>query len=74
MLVVVLLLPFSLAMNGGKFNRGGGGGGGGGLVAAAVAVVAAVDYRDWWQWHLMAAAALDGDHATTSQCSKRAAQ
>jgi hypothetical protein len=43
MLVVVLLLPLSLAIDEGKFDHGGGGGGGGGLVAAAAAAVAAVD-------------------------------
>jgi hypothetical protein len=48
MLVVVLLLPLSLAMDNGEFNNGGGGGGGGGggLAAAAAAAVAAVD--DGW--------------------------
>ncbi len=48
MLVVVLLLPLSLAMDNGEFNHGGGGGGGGGPVATAAAAVAAVD-NDWWQ-------------------------
>ncbi len=48
MLVVLLLLPLSLAMNDGKFDHGGGGGGGGGSVAAAVAVVAALD-NNWRQ-------------------------
>jgi hypothetical protein len=50
MLVVVLLLPLSLAMNDGEFDHGGGGGGGGGLAAAAAAAaaVAAVD-DDWRQ-------------------------
>jgi hypothetical protein len=43
MLVVVLLLPLSLAMDNGEFNHGGGGGGGGGLAAAAAAAVVAVD-------------------------------
>ncbi len=43
MLVVLLLLPLSLAMNDGEFDHGGGGGGGGGsAAAAAVAVVV------WW--------------------------
>ncbi len=46
--MVVLLLPFSLAMDDGEFDHGGGGGGGGGLAAAAVAAVAAVD-DDWRQ-------------------------
>jgi hypothetical protein len=49
-LVVVLLLPLSLAMDDGEFNHGGGGGGGGGgnPVAAAAAAVAVVD-NNWWQ-------------------------
>jgi hypothetical protein len=47
MLVVLLLLPLSLAMDYGKFDHGGGGGGGGSLAAAAVAAVAAMD--DNWQ-------------------------
>jgi hypothetical protein len=49
-LVVVLLLPLSLAMDNGEFDEGGGGvgGGGGSPAAAAVAAVAAVD-DDWWQ-------------------------
>jgi hypothetical protein len=48
MLVVVLLLPLSLAMNDGKFDISGGGGGGGGTAAAAGAAVVAID-NDWWQ-------------------------
>ncbi len=44
-LVMVLLLPPSLAMSDGKFDCSGGGGGSGGPVAAAGAAVAAVDYR-----------------------------
>ncbi len=47
MLVVLLLLPLSLAVDDGKFDHGGGGGGGGGSVAA-VAAVAALD-NDWRQ-------------------------
>jgi hypothetical protein len=43
--VVLLMLPFSLAMDDGEFNHCGGGGG---PVAAAAAVVAVVD-KDWWQ-------------------------
>jgi hypothetical protein len=55
MLVVVLLLPLSLAIDDGEFDQKGGVGGGGGLEAAAAAVVAAVDY-DWWQkWPAMRA-------------------
>ncbi len=48
MLVVLLLLPLSLAMDNGKFDHGGGGGGGGSSVATAAAVVAALD-DDWRQ-------------------------
>jgi hypothetical protein len=48
MLVVLLLLPFSLAMDDGKFDHGGGGGGGGGPAAAAVVALAAMD-DDWRQ-------------------------
>ncbi len=48
MLVVLLLLPLSLAMDDGKFDYGGGGGGGGGPVAAAVVAVAGMD-DDWRQ-------------------------
>ncbi len=48
MLVVLLLLPLSLAMDDGKFDHGGGGGGGGGPAAAAAAAVAATD-DDWRQ-------------------------
>ncbi len=57
-------------MDDGEFDRGGGGGGGGGPVAAAAAAVATVNYRDWWRWRLMAAAALDGGHPTISGRSK----
>jgi hypothetical protein len=48
MLVMLLLLPLSLAMDDGKFDHGGGGGGGGGPAAAAAAAVAAMD-DDWRQ-------------------------
>ncbi len=48
MLVVLLLLPLSLAMDGGKFDHGGGVGGGGGPAAAAAAAVMAMD-DDWRQ-------------------------
>jgi hypothetical protein len=48
MLVVLLLLPLSSAMDNGKFDHGGGSGGGGGPAAAAVAAVAAMD-DDWRQ-------------------------
>jgi hypothetical protein len=47
-LVVLLLLPLSLAMDDGEFDHGGGGGGGGGPAAAAAAAVAAMD-DNWWQ-------------------------
>ncbi len=47
MLVVLLLLPISLAVNNGEFNRGGSGGGGG--PAAAAAVAGAVVDNDWRQ-------------------------
>ncbi len=43
MLVVLLLLPLSLAMDDGKFDHGGGSGGSGGPAAAAAAAVAATD-------------------------------
>jgi hypothetical protein len=47
MLVVLLLLHLSLAMDDGEFDHGGGGGGGGGPAAAAAATVAAVDDDRW---------------------------
>ncbi len=43
MLVVLLLLPLSSAIDNGEFDHGGGGGGGGGSVAAAAVAVAVVD-------------------------------
>jgi hypothetical protein len=46
MLVVLLLLPLSLAMNDGEFDHSGGGGGIGGLAEVAAAAVAAID-NDW---------------------------
>ncbi len=48
MLVVLLLLPLSLAMDNGKFDDSGGGGDGGGLAAGAAAGVVAMD-DDWRQ-------------------------
>jgi hypothetical protein len=48
MLVVLLLLPLSLAMEDGEFDHGGGGGSGGGPATAAAVVGAAVD-DDWRQ-------------------------
>ncbi len=56
MLVVLLLLPLSLAMDDGKFDHGGGGGGGGGPAAAAAAVVVAMD--DNWRKKQLATRAL----------------
>jgi hypothetical protein len=47
MLVVLLLLPFSLAMDKGEFEDGGGSGDGGGSVAAEVVAVVVMD--DNWQ-------------------------
>ena len=46
MLVVVLLLPLSLAIDDGEFDHGGGDGSGGGGGPAAAAVAAVDD--DWW--------------------------
>jgi hypothetical protein len=51
MLVVLLLLPLSLAINDGEFDHEGGGGGGGGLAAAAAAAVVAMD-NNWQQKQL----------------------
>jgi hypothetical protein len=48
MLVVVLLLPLSLATDNREFDHTGGGGGGGGPASAAAAAVAAMD-NDWRQ-------------------------
>jgi hypothetical protein len=48
MLVVLLLLPLSLAIDDGKFDHGGGGGGSGGPAAAAAATVAVME-DDWRQ-------------------------
>jgi hypothetical protein len=45
-LVVLLLLPLSLAIDNGEFDHGGGGGGGGGPAAVAAAAVVAMD-NDW---------------------------
>jgi hypothetical protein len=47
-MMVLLLLPLSLAMDDGEFDHGGGGGSNGSLAAAASAAIAAVD-DDWWQ-------------------------
>jgi hypothetical protein len=48
MLVVLLLLPLSLAIDNSEFDHGGGGGGSGGLVAAVVVALAVVD-NNWHQ-------------------------
>jgi hypothetical protein len=48
MLLVLLLLPLSSAMDEGKFDQGSGGGGVGGPAAAAVVAVAVMD-DDWRQ-------------------------
>jgi hypothetical protein len=48
MLLVLLLLPLSLAMDDSEFDHGGGVGGGGGLAAVEAVVVAVVD-DDWQQ-------------------------
>ncbi len=47
----LLLLPLSLAMDGGEFDHGGGGGGGGGSAAAEAMAVVVVD-DDWRQKQL----------------------
>ncbi len=49
MLVVLLLLPLSLAMDNGKFDHGGGSGGGGSPGAAAAAAVAVAAMDDNWR-------------------------
>jgi hypothetical protein len=48
MLVVLLLLPLSSAIDNGDFDHDGGGGGGGGPAPAAAAAVVAMD-NDWRQ-------------------------
>ncbi len=49
MLVVLLLLPLSPAINDGEFNHDGGGGGGGGPAAAAAAASAVAVVDDDWR-------------------------
>ncbi len=49
MLVVLLLLPLSLAIDNGEFDHGGGGGGGGGPAAAAAAAAAVAAMDDNWR-------------------------
>ncbi len=51
-LVVLLLLPLSLAMDNGEFDHGGGGGGPAAVPAAAAA---AVDDKVWQKWPAMRA-------------------
>ncbi len=58
MLVVVLMLPLSLARDDGKFDHGGDGGSGGGLAAAAAAAVVVVD--DNWRQKRPAPRAVGG--------------
>jgi hypothetical protein len=53
--VVLLMLPFSLAMNDGECDHGGGGGGSGCPAAAAAAAVAAMD-NNWRQKRLATSA------------------
>jgi hypothetical protein len=48
MLMVLLMLPLSSAMDNGEFNHGGGSGSSGRLVAAAAVAGVAVD-NDWQQ-------------------------
>jgi hypothetical protein len=48
-LVVLLLLPLSLAMDDHEFDHGGGGGGGGGGGNPAAVVAGAVVDNYWWQ-------------------------
>ncbi len=60
MLVMLLLLPLSLAMDNSKFDHGGGGGGSGGPAAAAAAAVVAMD--DDWQQKRPATRALTRSH------------
>jgi hypothetical protein len=77
MLVVVLLLPLSLAIGNGEFDHDcGGGSSGGPEVVAAAVIVVEVEDRDRGRWclMLMAVAVLDGGHATTSPHSKRVVQ
>jgi hypothetical protein len=48
MVVVLLLLPLSLAMDDGEFDHSGGSGGSGGSAAMAAVAVAVMD-NVWWQ-------------------------
>jgi hypothetical protein len=65
LVVVLLLLPLSLAMDNGEFDHGGGSGGGGSLAAATAAAVVAVD--DNWQqkWPETRASTVAWQHAMT---------
>jgi hypothetical protein len=56
MLVVLPLLPISLAVDNSEFNHSGGGGGGGGPATAAVVAGVAVD--DNWRQKRLATRAL----------------
>ncbi len=56
MLVVLLLLPLSMAIDDGKFDHGGGGGGADGMVAAAAVAVVVLD--DNWRQRRPATRAL----------------
>jgi hypothetical protein len=56
MLVVLLLLPLSLAMEDIEFDHSGGSGGGGGSLGAAAAAAVAAMGNDWQQkWLAMRA-------------------
>jgi hypothetical protein len=55
MLVVLLLLPLSPAIDDSEFNHNAGSGGGGGPVAAAALAVAAVDNNLRRKWPAMRA-------------------
>jgi hypothetical protein len=49
MLVVLLLLPLSLAIDNGEFDHGGGSGGSGGLVAVVAVALAVAMVDDNWR-------------------------
>ncbi len=75
MLVVLLLLPLSLARGDGKFDRGGSsgggcggdGGGGGGDSSNGGSGGGGGGGGGWWVRWRAAVASFDGGHATTSQ-------
>ncbi len=58
MLVVLLLLPNSLAVDNGELDHLGGGGGGGSLATAAAAAAAGAAVDDNWQQKQLAMRAL----------------